>query len=124
MIIGDRVRVVKNSLNGVKFGPKEVFEVTDIDGDIIIVSDTHKSLYNVERKNLIKEDEEVNHPDHYNQGKIEVIDVIEDWGLNFNEGNIIKYVARAKHKGNPAKDLSKALWYIQREITRANKDIK
>jgi len=33
--------------------------------------------------------EKVNHPSHYNQGKIEVIDAIEDWDLNFCEGNVI-----------------------------------
>ena len=29
----------------------------------------------------------VNHPSHYNTGKIEVIDAIEDWGLGFALGN-------------------------------------
>ncbi len=60
----------------------------------------------------------VNHPTHYNMGKIEVIDAIEDWNLNFNLGNVVKYVARADHKGNPNEDLSKALWYIRRELNR------
>ena len=36
--------------------------------------------------------EAVNHPPHYNQGKIEVIDAIEDWGLDFNAGNVVKYI--------------------------------
>jgi len=60
--------------------------------------------------------ESVNHPTHYNVGKFEVIDVIEDWRLGFNLGNVVKYVARAEHKGNTVEDLEKALWYIQREI--------
>lgn len=34
----------------------------------------------------------VNHPSYY-QGKIEVIDFIEDKHLNFNLGNCIKYIA-------------------------------
>ena len=38
--------------------------------------------------------EAVNSPPHYNQGNIEVIDAIEDWGLDFNAGNVVKYVAR------------------------------
>lgn len=38
--------------------------------------------------------EEVNHPNHYTQGKYEPIEVIADWGLNFNLGNVIKYIAR------------------------------
>jgi len=31
--------------------------------------------------------EVVNHPAHYNVGKIEVIDAIEDWQLGFHLGN-------------------------------------
>lgn len=62
--------------------------------------------------------EMVDHPDHYNQGKIEVIDAIEDWGLNFNEGNVIKYVARHRHKVNPLEDLKKAKWYLDRIINK------
>lgn len=46
----------------------------------------------------------VNSPKHYNQGNIEVIDAIEDWGLDFNLGNVIKYVARAKYKDNELED--------------------
>lgn len=60
----------------------------------------------------------VNHPAHYNMGKIEVIDAIEDWGLNFNLGNAVKCIARADHKGNANEDLYKALWYVRRELHR------
>ena len=58
----------------------------------------------------------VNSPGHYNAGKIEVIDAIEDWNLNFHEGNIIKYIARHRHKGQSVEDLKKARWYIDRLI--------
>lgn len=66
----------------------------------------------------------VNHPSHYTLGKIEVIDFIEDKKLNFNLGNVVKYVARAGHKKSSGKsietkaleDLKKARWYIDREI--------
>ena len=60
--------------------------------------------------------EMVDHPSHYNQGKIEVIDAIEDWDLNFCEGNVIKYVARHRHKSEPLEDLQKAQWYLDRLI--------
>lgn len=60
----------------------------------------------------------VSHPSHYNVGKIEVIDAIEEWGLNFSLGNAVKYIARADHKGKPVEDLKKARWYIEREIER------
>lgn len=62
----------------------------------------------------------VNHPPHYTDGKIEVIDFIEDKRLNFHRGNAVKYIARAGKK-NPEKeieDLQKAVWYINREIKR------
>lgn len=59
--------------------------------------------------------ENVDHPSHYNQGKIEVIDAIDDWGLGFYEGNIVKYVARYKCK-NGVEDLKKAVWYLNRLI--------
>lgn len=67
---------------------------------------------------MTKKSDMVNHPSHYNTGKIEVIDAIEDWGLDFCEGNVIKYVARAKHKGNELEDLNKAHWYLERLIER------
>ncbi|MDR2192847.1 MAG: DUF3310 domain-containing protein [Treponema sp.] len=61
----------------------------------------------------------VNHPAHYTFGTFEVIDVIEDWKLNYNMGNAVKYIARAEHKGKKTEDLQKAVWYLQREIERA-----
>lgn len=60
----------------------------------------------------------VNHPAHYNHGKIEVIDVIEDWNLNFNLGSAVKCIGRTDHKNDPIEDLEKAVWYLQREIAR------
>lgn len=62
----------------------------------------------------------VNHPAHYTDGKIEVIDFIEDKKLNYHRGNALKYLCRAGKK-DPAKeveDLQKAIWYINREIQR------
>jgi len=73
-------------------------------------------------EDLFMPDEKVNHPSHYNKGKIEVIEAIEDWGLGFSLGNAVKYIARAEHKGNPIEDLEKAAWYIRREITRRQND--
>lgn len=62
----------------------------------------------------------VNHPSHYTDGKIEVIDFIEDKCLNYHRGNALKYLCRAGKK-DPEKeveDLQKAVWYINREIWR------
>ena len=58
----------------------------------------------------------VNSPSHYNQGKYEVIDVIEDWDLDFHLANAIKYIARAEHKGNFEEDIKKAIWYLNRKL--------
>lgn len=65
--------------------------------------------------------EMVNSPAHYNSGKIEVIDYIEDQNLGFNLGNCIKYISRSSHKGSPITDLKKALWYLEREIALRQK---
>ena len=65
--------------------------------------------------------ERVNHPAHYNAGKIEVIDAIVDWDLDFIEGNVVKYVTRAKHKGDKLGDLKKARWYLDYLIKQLEK---
>ena len=66
----------------------------------------------------------VNHPSHYTDGKIEVIDFIEDKGLNFHRGNAVKYIARAgkKDPGKEVEDLRKAVWYLNREIIRLTRE--
>ena len=66
-------------------------------------------------------DSNVDHPKHYNQGKFEVIDVLEDWNLDFHDGNTVKYIARAKHKGTELEDLEKAAWYLERKIQNLRK---
>jgi hypothetical protein len=65
----------------------------------------------------------VEHPSHYNTGKVEVIDFIEDQDLNFHLGNVVKYVCRAKHKGKELEDLKKAQFYLAREIENLEKEI-
>ena len=73
---------------------------------------TQENKVNTDRSQLRSYSELVNHPDHYNQGKIEVIDAIQDWGLDFIEGNVVKYVARSRHKSSRVGDLKKARWYL------------
>nr|DAX62430.1 MAG TPA: nucelotide kinase [Caudoviricetes sp.] len=64
--------------------------------------------------------ENVNNPSHYNSGKIEVIDFIEDQKLGFCLGNVVKYVSRAgkKDSSKTIEDLEKAKWYLEREIKK------
>lgn len=79
--------------------------------DISVITDKkHNAISNV-----------IDHPSHYNRGKIEVIDFIEDQGLSFHLGNVIKYIARAGSKGDKLEDLKKARWYLDRYINEVMK---
>lgn len=71
-----------------------------------------------ELQNLPQPVDMIDHPPHYNQGDIEPIDVIEDWNLSYHLGQVLKYIARAKHKGRELEDLRKAQWYLARAIGR------
>jgi hypothetical protein len=68
------------------------------------------------------EEDVVNHPSHYTQYPVEVIELTEH--MDFCRGNAVKYLARAGHK-DPAKeleDLKKSLWYVQRAISKLEKE--
>ena len=74
-------------------------------------------------KNTPKKHDAVNHPSHYTDGKIEVIEFIEDKNLDFHLGNDVKYISRAGKK-DPSKfkeDLEKARWYLDRKIQNLSK---
>jgi hypothetical protein len=60
-------------------------------------------------------DDIVNHPRHYTQGKIEVLDFILDQQLPYLAGNVIKYICRYRYKGGVT-DLRKAEFYLRRLI--------
>ena len=68
---------------------------------------------------------QINHPDYYKSknGDYEAIDFIEANSLNFNLGNVIKYIVRAGRKvgEDESTTLQKASWYLEREITRLKK---
>ena len=68
--------------------------------------------------------DEIHKPKHYNShpSGIQCIEVTEHMG--FNLGNAIKYIWRADLKGSAIADLSKAMWYIQREIEKREKKTK
>ena len=63
---------------------------------------------------LAAAEDAVNHPSHYTAYDPAVIVVAER--LDFREGNVVKYLARAgKKPGNPKQlDLDKAHWYMRR----------
>ena len=60
----------------------------------------------------------VDHPKHYKGKTFEVIDIINDYSLNFELGNAIKYILRADKKGNKKQDLEKAIWYLNHELSK------
>lgn len=82
----------------------------------------------VKKKKEKTSEETVNHPPHYQGQKFEVIDVIEDFDLNFRTGNALKYLMRAgrKYQDNDGylEDLYKAIWYLEREIEYVNQGAK
>lgn len=59
---------------------------------------------------------------HYmGESQYDVIDFCKDYNLNFNRGNIVKYVVRAGKKDDELQDMRKALDYLLREITYLEK---
>ena len=66
----------------------------------------------------------VTSPKHYNAGKVEVIDAIEEWDLGFNDGNAVKYIARHRYKGESIQDIEKAIWYLNRHLTNLKEEAK
>jgi hypothetical protein len=72
--------------------------------------------YHSPKQEQIEMFDAVDHPEHYKVGGIETIDFIEAKKLNYNIGNVVKYLTRADYKGNKLEDLRKAQWYLTREI--------
>lgn len=73
----------------------------------------------------VSDNEMVNHPPHYNQGKFETIDIIEDIVSGYDDpveaylvGTTLKYLARAPFKGAKKQDLEKAVFYLKRAIDK------
>ena len=66
----------------------------------------------------------INHPPHYTQSKVECIEAIEaaGYGLHFCLGNAMKYIWRCQHKANFLEDLKKARWYLDRAIKQVEED--
>ena len=63
-------------------------------------------------------------PKHYKNrtiNNLDVIDIVKEWGLNFNEGNILKYLVRTK--GQRKSDLIKIIDYAQRELNHLEENI-
>ena len=67
----------------------------------------------------------INHPPHYKGKGMEVIEVIQAFGLGYNLGNVVKYILRAGKRGRKRyekiEDLKEAQWYLNIEIQREEK---
>jgi hypothetical protein len=68
----------------------------------------------------------VHHPSHYETGKFECIEVMEEaLGRDAVEGfclcNAFKYIYRSQRK-NGAEDLEKALWYLNKLLNMKKED--
>lgn len=148
--VGDRVRVVQQPKTLIdrpasvlyKYigRPGEVTErvsdwiyavkFDDMEDDLLLADTDLEPAGNgdAEREDTDKMEDQKNdvisHPPYYTQGKIEVIDFIEDQKLNYHLGNCVKYICRCfmKHKDKPSEDLKKARWYLNREIKELEKD--
>ena len=76
-----------------------------------------------------KEEDVVNHPNHYTQGRVECIDSLESATINKRgieavcTANIIKYLWRYESK-NGIEDVKKAQWYLQKLIKELEKQQK
>lgn len=70
------------------------------------------------------EHDPVTQPKHYKShpSGVECIQITEH--MNFCLGNAIKYLWRAGQKGEQLEDLKKARWYLDREISRLEKEVK
>lgn len=57
-------------------------------------------------------------PTHYRNQRIQPIEIIDAYGLDFKRGNALKYLLRAGSKLGEEKtdDLQKAIWYLVHEL--------
>ena len=54
----------------------------------------------------------MNHPSHYNSNEIDIIDFIEDKGLDYCLGKAVIHISA----GQSVKNLQKSIWYINKKI--------
>ena len=113
--------------------PKHRYEITDFNDFELwakeIENKTERMGLDKQSNDLQqrKRNDTVNHPSHYNRGKIEAIVIIEQIASAYpikvalSIGNTVKYLIRAPFK-NGVEDLKKAQWYLNRAIK--NWDVK
>lgn len=66
----------------------------------------------------------IENPSHYCAGrKYEPIKVINDWGLDFELGNALKYISRAGRKNDAIEDIQKAIQYLVFELEKLESNV-
>lgn len=121
--IRDDVRLhhIDNKLKELKKKINEELDWKDLTGTTVyesIKNDILDSIKRLEEDSVSNDiqDDSVNHPSHYTDGKYETIDFIEEYGMLTHIGNAIKYISRngKKDTSKYAEDLNKAFWYLHR----------
>lgn len=89
--------------------------------EMVELPDVLKEIDQLDESEVLSQDKKsedlVNHPDHYNQGGIETLDIIKmsltkEEYKGYLKGNILKYRERAQFKGNAEQDYAKARFYF------------
>ena len=83
----------------------------------------YSSTIGMPKENPVKENDMVNHPNHYNNhpSGVECIDIIKHMG--FCRGSAIKYIWRCFDKGKPIEDLKKAIFYLNTKIEMLEREV-
>lgn len=117
-------------------GTKEPFVIENIGHECTEYPDRKIRMESKYMKEVIKtliEKEQVSHPSHYGgeNNPYEARKVIKAWGLNFNLGNVAKYISRAGKKDlkgdilkSTIEDLGKAKQYLEFEIEELNEQLE
>lgn len=115
---GDKVRVIKRK-HGHHYTIGSIVTINDV--YVYDYGTNYECLEQVNgcRWNVLDEEIELveskqDTPYHYKTDSIDVIDFVKLYDLNFNLGNVVKYVCR--NKGTDLEDYKKAIDYLQREI--------
>lgn len=125
-VVGDRTLYFCNAV-------KEPFVITDIEHECTEYPDKRDDISKMEIDFMKDAYQAANHPSHYGgkDNTYEARKVIKAWGLNFNTGNVAKYLSRAGKKDlkgdmlkSTLEDLVKARQYLDFEIDELNEKLE
>lgn len=143
---GDLIRIT-NAYDGEPYMNGDIFEVIELrNNDSVFTADyaiddceyeIHRKAGEEDAPNLLDaghaecqriadEQDAINLPNHYTQGRFETIEIIEEITQGYSDGyvaycvgNALKYLARAPFKhGEPTEDIGKAAKYIEFALAR------